>query len=134
MNILLNPKYFCIVRFVASEFIFSALHDCSMESLFLAAQFVKRLHLLCFSLFSFIHFQIYDNEIIMFTDTHCETNTQVYVVFLTSVMCDVIEGGYPNIADLQFWPFSQKLHPLVPQTFCLWETANKNKVALKGEE
>lgn len=54
--------------------------------------------------------------------------------FLTSVMCDVIEGGYPNIADLQFWPFSQKLHPLVPQTFCLWETANKNKVALKGEE
>lgn len=32
MNILLNPKYFCIVRFVASEFIFSALHDCSMES------------------------------------------------------------------------------------------------------
>lgn len=70
----------------------------------------------------------------MFTDTHCETNTQVYVVFLTSVMCDVIEGRYPNIADLQFWSLSQKLHPLVPQTFCLWETANKNKVALKGEE
>lgn len=49
-------------------------------------------------------------------------------------MCDVIEGGYPNIGDLQFWPLSQKLHPLVPQTFCLWGTANKNKVALKGEE